>query len=170
MKRIAVFLSCFFLCGAVHGQNVIITQAECNFLSPDNESSRGPMWVSGSIGTNILVYKTLIQDEVLLNFGGISNEFLFNISDNIFVLLNTKVAGIRAGLYGGAGLCSGEPVQFFLNAGFLVGIHVLPESLFSFTLDIKPGYTGMVEWDYNKLQHGWTFPIALGVRLNLDKL
>jgi hypothetical protein len=55
----------------------------------------------------------------------------------------------------------------------------LPESLISFAIDIKPGYTGMVYWDYGNsdffkafspLQYGWTFPLALSVRLNLDKL
>jgi hypothetical protein len=204
MKRISVFLFCLFLCAALSAQNVIITQGEWNFLSPDNkESSRGPTWLSGSLGTNILLYKTLIQDEVLVSFGGIyakrpfkierppvedrtasyeyreNNEFLFNISDNIFVSLNTKAVGLRAGFSGGIGLYSGELVQIFLNIGFLAGIHILPESLFSFTVDIKPGYTGTVIWDFNNtdffkafspLQHGWTFPLALSVRLNLDKL
>jgi hypothetical protein len=220
MKRIAVFLFCFFLCGALYAQNVVMTQAEWNFLSPANEDSseRGPMWLSGSLGTNILLYRTLVQTDILVGFGGIyakrpfriekppvdegeaeavdetetaaedgadtyeyreNNEFLFSISDNIFVSLNTKAVGLRAGFSGGIGLYSGELVQFFLNIGFLVGIHILPESLFSFTVDIKPGYTGTAIWDYNNsdffkafsiLQHGWTFPLALSVRLNLDKL
>lgn len=215
MKRIAVFLFCFFLCGAVHAQNIIMTQAEWNFLSPGNaESSGGPAWLSGSIGTNILLYRTLIQNDVLVSFGGIyakrpfkterppveegeaadetagedegakyefreNNEFLFNVSDNIFVSLNAKTVGLRAGFSGGIGLYSGELVQFFLNIGFLAGIHILPESLFSFTVDIKPGYTGTVCWDYNNadffkafspIQHGWTFPLAVSVRFNLDKL
>jgi hypothetical protein len=191
-----------------------MTQAEWNFLSPGNESSGGPTWLSGSVGTNILLYRTLIQNDVLVSFGGIyakrpfkierpsveegeaidetagedgtaeyeyreNNEFLFNVSDNIFVSLNTKAVGLRAGFSGGVGLYSGELVQFFLNIGFLVGIHILPESLFSFTVDIKPGYTGTANWDYNNtdffkafslLQHGWTFPIAVSVRVNLDKL
>jgi hypothetical protein len=191
MKHISVFLFCFFLCAVLHAQNIVITQGEWNFLSPDNgESGRGPTWLSGSIGTNILLYRTLIQNDVLVGFGGVyarpsgeggadKNEFLFNVSDNIFVSLNTKTIGLRAGFSGGAGLYSGELVQFFLNIGFLAGVHILPESLFSFTVDVKPGYTGTVCWDFNNsdfikafslLQQGWTFPIAVGVRLNLDKL
>ncbi|MDR0403848.1 MAG: hypothetical protein LBH35_09705 [Treponema sp.] len=208
MNRIAVFLFCFFLCGAaVHGQNILMTQADWNFLSPDNaQSSRGPTWLSGSAGTNILLYRTLIQNDVLVGFGGIQaigpfkiekppvadgedetveyehregSQFLFTVSDNIFVSLNTKAIGLRAGFSGGAGIYSGELVQLFLNLGFLAGIHILPESLISFTVDIKPGYTGTIAWDFNNadviqaispLQHGWTFPLALSLRLNLDKL
>ncbi|MDR0403079.1 MAG: hypothetical protein LBH35_05755 [Treponema sp.] len=218
MKRAAVFLFCFFLCGAVHGQNIVITQVDLNFLSPDNAYGGGPAWLSGSIGTNILLYRTLIQNDILIGFGGIqakgpfkterplppppveeegdaaeeeggtveyeyeyreSREFFFNVSDNIFVSLNTKAIGLRAGFSGGVGIYTGELAQFFLNLGFLVGIHILPESLFSFTLDIKPGYTGTVVWDFNNsdflkafspIQHGWTFPVGLSLRLNLDKL
>jgi hypothetical protein len=210
MKRIAVFLFCFFLSGAVHGQNIVLTQADWNFLSPGNAHGGGPAWLSGSVGTNILLYKTLAQNDLLVGFGGIrakkpvriegsgaagdpsggeydadeyeireETEFLFAVSDNLFVSLNTKAIGLRAGFSGGVGIYSGELVQFFLNLGFLVGIHILPESLFSFTLDLKPGYTGTVKWDYENddffnafsvRQHGWTFPLAISVRLNLDRL
>jgi hypothetical protein len=205
MRCIPVFLFWFFIAGTVYAQNVLIAQAEWNFLTPEAASEKGPAWISGSFGTNILLYETLIQTDILAGFGGIyakrpfktekpseegeeetdkyefreNNEFFFNVSDNIFVSLNTKAVGLRAGFSGGAGLYSGELAQFFLNIGFLAGIHILPESLFSFTVDIKPGYTVTGIWDYNNsdflsafsvLQHGWTFPLAISVRINLDKL
>jgi hypothetical protein len=197
-----VFLLCLFLGAALHAQNVVITQGEWNFLSPRTGEAldHGPLWASGSIGTNILLYQTLIQNDVLVNFGGIearrpfktenavgedtyeireSDEFMVYVSDNIFVALNTLAIGLRAGFSGGIGVYSDEPVQIFLNIGFLIGLHLLPESLFSLTIDIKPGYTGAVHWDYSNtdvftafspLQYGWTFPIAISIRLNLDKL
>ncbi|MDR1468079.1 MAG: hypothetical protein LBT00_02165 [Spirochaetaceae bacterium] len=198
MKHIVVFLFCLFLGAAVYAQNVIITQGEGNFLSPSSKGGldRGPTWFSGSIGTNILIYKALIQNDVLVNFGGIhanglfktdgtddyevktSDEFLIHVSDNIFAALNIKTVGLRAGFFGGVGVYTGEPVQLFLTVGFLVGLHILPESFVSFTIDIKPGYSGTVHWDFantdifsafTPLQHGWTFPLAVSVRLNLDR-
>ncbi|MDR0410283.1 MAG: hypothetical protein LBH18_07825, partial [Spirochaetaceae bacterium] len=139
-----------------------MAQVEWNFMTPKTGTDNGPTWFSGSLGTNILLYKTLIQTDILVGFGSIyakrpfeiekppveegktagedvtteyehreTNEFLFNVSDNIFVSLNTDAIGLRAGFSGGIGLYSGELIQFFLNIGFLVGIHILPESLFS---------------------------------------
>ncbi|MDR0403820.1 MAG: hypothetical protein LBH35_09565, partial [Treponema sp.] len=71
MKHSVVFVFFVFLCGAVHGQNIVMTQADWNFLSPDNTYGGGPTWLSGSIGTNILLYRTLVQNDILVGFGGI---------------------------------------------------------------------------------------------------
>jgi hypothetical protein len=224
MKRqTSVLFFCFLVCGAVWGQNVLITQVEWNFLPPADSAGGGPPWLGGSVGTNILLYKTLIQNEILVNFaaitvkdgdreivvekpvegeipegeiaeeeipeeelaeiriieGELNRRFLLNVTDNIFVSLNTKVIGLRAGFSGGFGFYSGDLVNFFLNIGGLIGVHILPDSLFSFTIDIKPGYTSAVHWDYKNTdffsafaarRRGWTFPFAIGLRMNLDKL
>jgi hypothetical protein len=198
MKKYSLLLAFVFLtAGLVCAQNVIITQGEWNFLSPPwlpkdapdwYEGDGGPSWLTGSIGTNILIYKTIIQDEMLISLGNAlikdasgeqESAVLFTVSDNIFAAFNTKIIGIRAGFSGAFGFYSGGLVSAFFSLSGLMGIHILPESLFSFTLDIHPGYTLAFNYDYSisdlfsafsGRQYGWTFPLVLGVRLNLDKL
>jgi hypothetical protein len=70
-----------------------------------------------------------------------------------------------------------DSINVFLNISGLVGVHILPEALFSFTIDVRPGYTAAVFYDMTNsdfitafsARHGWTFPVAVGLRINLDK-
>ncbi|MDR2842643.1 MAG: hypothetical protein LBV52_05525 [Spirochaetaceae bacterium] len=197
MKKTAVFLLFTLLfCAAASGQNLIILQYENNSISPAWKPSdapswyevyQGPTWNTGSIGANILVLSNLIQNDTLLSFGTMNvfdankisaTEFLFNVQDNFFVSLNTKVIGLRAGLSGGIGAYSGHLLNFYFNIGGLAGIHILPEAMFSFVLDIRPCYTIAFNIDseiadffsaFKGRQYGWTFPISASLRINLDK-
>jgi hypothetical protein len=196
-----------------------MSQFEWNFLPPGGGEQESLPWMAGSIGTNILLYKTLVQNDIIVNFGSFrvqdpdkeieekkivqeendagemvdteivekklvrgetKDRFLLNVTDSVFVSLNTKMVGLRAGLSGSLGLFSGvtDSINIFLNLSGLAGVHILPESLFSFTIDVRPGYTAAVFYDMTNsdffkafsARHGWTFPIAVGVRINLDKL
>jgi hypothetical protein len=184
MKRyIPVLLCLFFFGGILNAQNVIFVQGEGNFFPP---SIGGPSWVGGSAGINLLLYKTLIQDDIILSLGTITaldesenleRKLLFKVSDNLFAVYNINpVISLRGGISAGLGVYSGGIINGFLNVGLLLGVHILPESPISFTVDIQPGYglaffaALFTETPFTPRHHGWVLPATVGVRLNLDKL
>ncbi|MDR2630375.1 MAG: hypothetical protein LBC60_05585 [Spirochaetaceae bacterium] len=184
MKRyIPILFLLFFFRGTLSAQNVVFIQGEGNFFPP---AIGGPSWVGGGAGINLLLYKTLIQDDIILSLGTITaldasenleRKLLLKVSDNLFAMYNINpVISLRGGITAGLGVYSGAIINGFLNIGLLLGVHILPESPISFTVDIQPGYglaffaAFFTEKPFTPRHHGWVFPATVGVRLNLDKL
>jgi hypothetical protein len=176
-----------FAGGSVFAQNVLFFQGEGNFLSLPGIG--GPSWVGGSLGTNLLLYRTLVQTDIAVSFGSMSVEdesgeretpFFFKVSDALFASYTVGAAfGLRGGLSAGIGVYSGGLINGLIQIGLLLGFHILPGSLFSITVDIQPGYLLTFHYDTANsdlfgafsvgAHHGLAFPVAVGLRLNLDK-
>jgi hypothetical protein len=137
-----------------------------------------------------LLYKTLIQTDISLFFGGMTvvedeetgekeDRLLLKLSDALFASYPLSPAlSLRGGLTAGIGAYSEGLINGFMNVGLLLGVHILPESLFSFTFDIQPGYAFTFHYDtansdflgaFSMGSQDWAFPVVLGVRLNFDK-
>jgi hypothetical protein len=188
MKRSIPGLLFFLLVGgSLSAQNILFFQGEGNVVSfPGIEG--GPSWAGGSIGTNLLLYRTLIQTDISLFFGRMTvkddegtprDRWLFKVSDALFASYTLPALGLRGGLSGGLGVYSGGLVNGFIHVGVLLGVHILPESAFSFTVDLQPGYAVTFHYDAGNSNilgafsvgphRGPAFPASIGVRLNLDK-
>jgi hypothetical protein len=160
-------------------QNMLIIGGEYNPFDPG-------FW-NGSIGFNLELFNVHIQDELLLSFGGITakddrderpQKLLFSVRDNFLYSLDGEFIGLRAGIsaaFGGYDVTGlPEGIDLFFSAAGFAGVCILPKSLISITLDICPGYaiafriTGAPGISGNEL--GFMLPIALGIRLNMDKL
>jgi hypothetical protein len=169
---VAVLPDCF-------SQNMLIIGGEYNPFDPG-------FW-NGNIGFNLELFNSHVQDELLLGFGGITvndehderpRKFLFSVRDNFFYSLDGEFIGLRAGISASFGVYDITEFPkvndlFFSAAGF-AGICILPKFFISITLDVCPGYamafrvTDTFNISGNEL--GFMLPIALGIRLNIDKL
>jgi hypothetical protein len=157
---------------------MLIAGGEYNPFNP-------PFW-NGNIGFNLELFNVHVQDELVFGFGGITvkderderpQKLLFSVRDNFFYSLDGEFIGLRAGISAAFGAydITGLPKVFdlFFSAAGLVGICVLPKSLISITLDICPGYAMAFRIkdtpDISDNEMGFMLPIALGIRLNMDK-
>ncbi|MDR2483030.1 MAG: hypothetical protein LBD08_05290 [Treponema sp.] len=180
-KRKAVLLLILSLAvtGAVFSQNMLILGGEYNPLSPG-------FWSVGA-GFNLELFNEYIQDDLMFNFGGVTalNEqgerpprFIFSIKDSVYFSLDWDWIGLRAGITASAGLYQHpefpEKAALLFSAGGFAGLCVLPRSPISITVDLCPGYAAAFHVtdkpDAALDEPGFILPVALGIRLNLDKL
>jgi hypothetical protein len=198
MKRyIPGLLFFLFLGGSLAAQNVVFFQGEGNLVSfPGIEG--GPSWAGGSIGTNLLLYRTIVQTYLSVFFGRttgkgvdavgdgeevwepfLEDRWLLKVSDAIFASYTLFPAlGLRGGVTAGLGAYSGGLINGFIHIGLLLGVHILPQSPVSFTVDLQPGYAFTFHYDtgnsdilgaFSKgADSGLVFPVSIGVRLNLE--
>jgi hypothetical protein len=165
-------------------QNVLIAGGEVNPLKP--------VFWGANAGFNFEILSKYLQNDFLLSFGGIHagsgaeetqeepepGKFLFALKDNLYVSLNGEILGLRIGVSASFGMYDipeyPKMYDLFFNAAGLIGIGIFPQSLISITVDICPGYvlafrvTDAPSGAVN--DSGFMLPIALGLRLNLDKL
>ncbi|MDR3162163.1 MAG: hypothetical protein LBU28_11205 [Spirochaetaceae bacterium] len=187
MKRFIPGLLFFLFAGSLSAQNVLFFQGEGNLIPLPGIG--GPSWIGGSAGTNLLLYRTLIQTDIALFFGGMTvedesgkkqNRLMLKVSDALFASYTMFPGlGLRGGLSAGLGVYSAGLVNGFINIGLLAGVHILPESAVSWTVDIQPGYALTFHYDTDNSNifsafslgshHGVVFPITAGVRLNFDR-
>jgi len=168
-------------------QNMFVLGGEYNFTNPQ-------FWAAG-IGFNMRLLNEYIQNDLTINFGGISandpaqnmrametkttteQKFLFYVKDNIYFSLDWKWVGLRSGIFASLGLYdiydNYSAADMFFNGGGFAGICLLPKSLFSLTIDVCPGYATAFyvrEKEAGLKTAGFSLPLAVGIRFNLDKL
>jgi len=184
----------FFLClitsifaPVCFSQNMFVLGGEYSLTNPQ-------YWGLG-LGFNLKVYKEYFQNDFSVNFGGIrvndpaenmwahntkdaaEQKFLFYLKDNIYYSHDWKWVGIRAGVFVLIGLFdiydNHSAADLLFNGGGFAGICLLPKSLFSLTIDVCPGYAIAFyarEKEAGIKAGGFSLPLAVGVRFNLDKL
>jgi hypothetical protein len=179
MKKV-FFLFCFAMVVSANcfSQNMLIVGGDYNPFKP--------VFWNGNIGFNLELFNENIQDDLLLNFGSLTAEneqgkepqkFIFSIKDNFFYSLDGRFVGLRAGVSASFGIYDipefPKSADLFFTATGLVGICILPKSLISITLDLCPGYAvAFRATDAPGLSlndSGFILPMALGIRVNLDK-
>jgi hypothetical protein len=173
-KLILAFILALGLGGAAFAQNLLMLGGEYNFMGP-------AFWDTG-LGFNFKLYQDYIQNDTLLSFGTIKSpgdkaNFLVCIGDKLYYEYDLlPIVGFRAGLSAGLGLSSGSMGDGALNLGGFAGVLLFPQSLISAALDVGCGYL----WAFNAgkshknyfgiLKKGLVLPLALNIRLNLDRL
>jgi hypothetical protein len=176
MKKLALLLFCgMAMLPACFSQNMLIIGGEYNPLTP--------LFWDGNMGFNIKTNEYM-QNEMLLGAGVISSrdengedpeKMLFAFRDNFFFSLEGRYLGLRAGVSGALGvfdvLAMPGKISVFVNLTGLVGLWILPRSLISVVVDICPGY-GLTFFipDGFISNSRFVLPIALSLRLNIDKL
>jgi len=168
-------------------QNMFVLGGEYNFTNPQ-------FWGVG-IGFNLKIYKEYFQNDLSINFGGIrandpeqnmwahetkdaaEQKFLFYVKDNFYFSLDWKWFGLRAGVFVSLGLYdiydNYSAADMLFNGGGFAGICLLPKSLFSLTIDVCPGYAMAFfvrEKEAGFKVGGFSLPLTVGIRFNLDKL
>ena len=190
--RLALFLFIFGMAFApsCFSQNMI-------FLGGDYNLMIKPETFNVGLGFNIKLYDEFVQNDFIVNFGGIraryaekktdeteSNEpddsaipmkFHFSIRDNLYYNHEWKWVGLRAGIYASFGVYgirdSLSVYDLFFSIGGLAGICILPRALISITLDISPGYAltfGNVG-ELSVYEAGFSLPLSFCIRFNFDK-
>jgi hypothetical protein len=102
-------------------------------------------------------------------------KYLFSIRDNLYFNHEWRWFGIRAGAFASFGLYgirnSLKAYDLFFNAGGMAGICILPKALISITLDASPGYAIAFSYaeGFGINEKGFSLPLSLNIRVNLDK-
>jgi len=186
MKKIAllcVMASVFAV--PCFAQNMLLLGGEYNLTNPQ-------FWSAG-MGFNLKILKEYFQNDLSLNFGAIrvndpaknmwaydtkntaNQQFLFYVKDNVYFCLDGKWVGMRAGVFASMGIYDvpdyKTEADLFFNGGGFAGICILPRSLIGITIDAAPGYA--IAFRVGKVlginAGGFSLPLSVGIRLNLDK-
>jgi hypothetical protein len=103
-------------------------------------------------------------------------KFLFSLKDSFYFTLDGKWVGLRAGVFASFGVYGipdfPKSWDLLFNPGGFVGISLFPKSLVSVVIDVCPGYIIIFRIDdgFNKNEAGFSMPLFLGIRFNIDKL
>jgi hypothetical protein len=162
-------------------QNMIILGGEYNFIKPQ-------FWSAG-LGFNFIVLNEHLQNDFTVNFGGIlpkeintaddpRQKFLFSIRDGFYFSWDWKWVGLRAGVFASWGIYdidgSSKTCDMSFIPGGFVGLSLFPKSLFSVVIDVCPGYLFLFRinegFSFSKNESGFSLPLFLGIRFNMDKL
>ena len=184
MKKARLVLFLFILgmafAPSCFSQNMLLFGGDYNLMS------KPEVWNVG-FGFNLKLYEEFVQNDLLINFGGIRArdaekkeaaiplKFLFSVKDNIYYYKEWKWIGLRAGVsasFGVYGIRDSLSVyDLFFSIGGLTGICIMPRALISITLDISPGYA-LTFGNAEKLsvyEAGFSLPLSLCIRFNFDK-
>jgi len=188
----AVFLfPCF-------SQNMFLLGGEYNFLEPQffnvglgfnlklfNEYIQNDLTVNfgGILAKDIVMIEEAPNDaandeapELVMTTGDPRLKFLFSLKDSLYFSLDWKWAGLRAGIFASFGVYgisdSAKSWDMIFNPGGFVGICLFPKSLVSVVVDVCPGYlvAFRVSESMAENEAGFSLPVYLGIRFNLDKL
>jgi len=153
-------------------QNMFLLGGEYNFLKPQ--------FFSAGLGFNFKLFNEYIQNDFTVNSGGIwikdIESFLFSIRDSLYFSMDWKWVGLRAGVFTLLGVYgvtdSAKAWDMAFNPGVFAGVCLFPKSLFSVVIDVCPGYMVAFRLSEEMAENGGGFslPVYLGVRFNLDKL
>jgi hypothetical protein len=104
------------------------------------------------------------------------HKFLFSLRDSLYFTLDGKWIGLRAGIFASLGVYGipdfPKSWDLVFNPGGFVGISLFPKSLVSVIIDVCPGYliTFRIDEGLAKNETGFSLPLFLGIRFNMDKL
>jgi len=163
-------------------QNMLLLGGEYNFLKPQFFGA-GP-------GFNFKLFNEYIQNDFTINFGGLwikdvedndangepGMKFLFTIRDGFYFSFDWKLVGVRAGVFALLGVYgitdSAKSWDMVCNPGGFAGVCLFPKSLVSVVVDVCPGYLIAFRASENTAENdaGFSLPVYLGIRFNLDKL
>jgi hypothetical protein len=161
-------------------QNMFLLGVEYNILRPQ-------FWDAG-LGFNFMILNERLQNDFLITFGGIwakdvetktnapRQRFAFSLRDSIYFSLDGRWAGFRAGIFASFGVFGVYDFpsiwDLVFNPGGFAGISLFPKSLVSMVIDICPGYviTFRINDGLAKNEAGFSLPLFLGLRFNMDKL
>jgi len=192
-RALLLFILGMVFAPACFSQNMLLLGGNYNLM-------RKPEIWSAGLGFNLKLYKEIVQNDFLINFGGIQAKvlikdtdeteqvqpvqqiesddqmkFLYSVRDNLFFNLEGRWFGIRAGAFASFGLYgirnSLKAYDLFFNAGGMAGICILPKALISITLDASPGYAIAFSYaeGFGINEKGFSLPLSLNIRVNLDK-
>jgi hypothetical protein len=158
---------------------MLLLDGEYNFFKQE-------FWNVGA-GFNMKLINQYVQNDFMLGFGGLrvketeSGEesllkFIFSLKDSFYFSLDGKWIGLRLGVFASIGIYDipdfKKRCDMFFNAGGFAGICILPRSLISVTVDLRPGYAIAFrigeELSVNKA--GFSLSPSVSIRFNFDKL
>jgi hypothetical protein len=161
---------------------MLLLDGEYNFFKPK-------FWNVGA-GFNMKLINQYFQNDFMLGFGGIRVEeiitgepqgeerqkFIFSIKDSFYFSLDGKWIGLRVGVFASIGIYDvpdfKKRCDMFFNAGGFAGICILPRSLVSVTVDLRPGYAiaFRIGEERSINEAGFSLSPSVGIRFNFDKL
>jgi hypothetical protein len=157
---------------------MLLLDGEYNIYKPE-------FWNVG-VGFNMRLFNQYFQNDFMLGFGGIRVEesesgesplkFLFSFKDSFYFSLDWELVGLRAGIFASVGIYDIPDFKkrwdLFFNIGGVVGICILPKSLVSVIIDLRPGYAIAVRTGEESFinEAGFSLSPSVGIRFNFDKL
>ncbi|MDR2480859.1 MAG: hypothetical protein LBD07_01010 [Spirochaetaceae bacterium] len=197
-KFMFVFVMGMMIIPYSFSQNMVLFGADTGYFKPnigkyitkEDDYYVRDYW-NYNIGFNLQLFNPFIQNDSLLSFGSMTlsdqynevknngnsslkdyQKFMFGIKDNLYVTLDTKFIGLRAGVSGSLGIY--DFFDFLFNATGLFGVCFFPKSLIALAIDVCPGFAvdfhvnGATDMSLNKA--GFILPVSACIRFNLDKL